>query len=71
MKVRVIIGSNVYAVIESQTRNMDVLIPPGKGVGARLAENATEMREKAARLLRDAEFIESAISTIEENGLQK
>jgi hypothetical protein len=71
MKVRFIIGASAYAVIESQTRTMDILILPGKSVKTRLAEHATELREKAARLLRDAEFVGSAVSTIEENGIQK
>lgn len=63
MKTSILIGAHVYATIATNdgTRCMDVLIPPGNSVSFRLTEHVTELRDKAARLLRDAEFIESAI----------
>ena len=43
---------------------MDVLIQPGKSVAYRLQEHAYELREKAARLLRDADFVEKAVNLL-------
>jgi len=65
MKVTTIIGANVYACIKTPTRSMDVLIEPGKSVQFRLKEHATELREKAMRLMRDADFVDLAVLTIQ------
>ena len=43
---------------------MDVLIQPGNSVAYRLQEHADELREKAARLLRDADFVEQAVNLL-------
>jgi hypothetical protein len=64
MKVTTIIGANAYACIKTPTRSMDVLIEPGKSVQFRLKEHAAELREKAARLMRDADFVEQAVNTL-------
>jgi hypothetical protein len=65
MKVTTIIGANAYAVIKTPTRTMDVLIEPGKSVQFRLKEHATQLREKATRLMRDADFVDLAVLTIQ------
>ena len=65
MKVTTIIGANAYACIKTPTRSMDVLIQPGKSVQFRLKEHAAELREKAARLMRDADFVDLAVLTIQ------
>jgi hypothetical protein len=64
MKVTTIIGANAYACIKTPTRSMDVLIQPGNSTAYRLQEHADELREKAARLLRDAEFVEQAVDIL-------
>lgn len=64
MKVTTIIGANAYAVIKTSTRTMDVLIKPGKSVAYRLQEHADELREKANRLLRDADLVEQAANQL-------
>jgi hypothetical protein len=64
MNVTIIIGANAYACIKTPTRSMDVLIQPGNSVEYRLKEHADELREKAARLLRDADFVEQAINIL-------
>jgi hypothetical protein len=64
MKVTTIIGAHAYAVIKTPTRTMDVLIQPGKSTAYRLQEHADELREKAARLLRDADFVEQAVNVL-------
>ena len=66
MKVTTIIGANAYACIKTPTRSMDVLIDPGKSVQFRLKEHAAELREKAARLMRDADFVDLAVLTIQQ-----
>ena len=65
MKVTTLIGANAYACIKTPTRSMDVLIQPGKSVQFRLKEHAAELREKAARLMRDADFVDLAVLTIQ------
>jgi hypothetical protein len=65
MKVTTIIGANAYACIKTPTRSMDVLIEPGKSVQFRLKEHAAELRAKAARLMRDADFVDLAVLTIQ------
>jgi hypothetical protein len=65
MKVTTIIGANAYACIKTPTRSMDILIQPGKSVQFRLKEHAAELREKAARLMRDADFVDLAVLTIQ------
>lgn len=64
MKVTTIIGASAYAVIKTPTRTMDVRIAPGKSVAYRLQEHADELREKATRLLRDADFVEQAANQL-------
>ena len=65
MKVTTIIGANAYACIKTPARSMDVLIEPGKSVQFRLKEHAAQLREKAARLMRDADFVDLAVLTIQ------
>jgi hypothetical protein len=65
MKITTIIGANVYACIKTPIRSMDVLTEPGKSVQFRLKEHATELREKAMRLMRDADFVDLAVLTIQ------
>ena len=65
MKITTIIGANAYACIKTPTRSMDVLIAPGNSVQFRLKEHATELREKAMRLMRDADFVDLAVLTIQ------
>lgn len=69
MKVTTIIGANAYAVIKTPARTMDVLIEPGKSVQFRLKEHAAQLREKAARLMRDADFVDLAVLTIQNERL--
>ena len=64
MKVSTIVRANTYVCIETSTRSMDVLIQPGNSVAYRLQEHADELREKAARLLRDADFVEQAVNIL-------
>jgi hypothetical protein len=64
MKVTTIIGAHAYAVIKTPTRTMDVLLKPGNSAAYRLQEHADELREKAARLLRDADFVEQAVNIL-------
>lgn len=65
MKVTTIIGASAYAVIKTPTRTMDVLIEPGKSVQFRLKEHSAQLREKAMRLMRDADFLDLAVLTIQ------
>ena len=58
--VRTIIGSSAYACIVGDGYSMDVRLDPGRGAPQSLRETAAEYREKAARLIRDAERIEQA-----------
>lgn len=61
MKVRIIMGaSNAYACITGETYSMDVLLHRGRGAVRSLRESASENREKAARLLLQAERMEQA-----------
>jgi hypothetical protein len=64
LSVTTIIGANAYACIKTPTRSMDVLIQPGNSVAYRLQEHADELREKAKRLLRDADFVEQAVNLL-------
>jgi hypothetical protein len=64
MKVTTIIGANAYACIKTPTRSMAVLIQPGNSVAYRLQEHADELRKKAARLMRDADFVEQAVNIL-------
>jgi hypothetical protein len=64
MKVTTIIGANTYACIKTPTRSMDVLIQPGNSVAYRLQEHADELRERASRLLRDADLVEQAVNIL-------
>jgi hypothetical protein len=64
LSVTTIIGANAYACIKTPTRSMDILIQPGKSVAYRLQEHADELREKAKRLLRDADFVEQAVNLL-------
>jgi hypothetical protein len=66
MKITTIFGSNVYVRIKTPDRSIDVLIQPGS-VAYRLQEHATELREEAASLLRDADFVEQAANILEHN----
>jgi hypothetical protein len=64
MNVTIITGANAYACIKTPTRSMDVLIQPGNSAAYRLQEHADALREKAARLLRDADFVEQAVNIL-------
>jgi hypothetical protein len=68
MNVTLIISANnAYACIKTPTRSMDVLIQPGNIAAYRLQEHADELRGKASRLLRDADFVEQAINILAPN----
>lgn len=61
MKTNVLIGARAYACIVTDTRSMDLLCEPGKSVQKSLENHVLTMRKKAAKLLSDADFIESAM----------
>ena len=60
MKTTLLIGNNAYACIKHDAGNMDILLAPGKSASASLCETAREWREKAARLLRNADLADQA-----------
>lgn len=67
MKVKLLIGSQAaYACIDSLHRKLDVRLEPGKSPSQSLRLTASEYREKAARLQRDAMLIEEAAYELEE-----
>jgi len=57
---RLIIGTNAYAVITAPGRSLDVLLNPGRSAAQSLRESAKENRDKAARLVSQAELMETA-----------
>lgn len=61
MNVKVIVGAqHAYACIKTETTSLDVLLSPGRSPAQSLLETATEMREKAAKLIARAELVEQA-----------
>ena len=61
MKVNVIFGAqSAFACIKTPTRTLDVKLEPGRSAAKSLVESATEMREKAAKLIDRATLIETA-----------
>ena len=61
----VVLATSAYAVIETPQRSMDVRLEAGRSAAKSLRESVAEMREKAARINRDADFIEAAIPYFE------
>ena len=61
----VVLATAAYAVIETPQRSMDVRLEPGRSAAKSLRESVAELREKAARINRDADFIEAAIPCFE------
>ena len=61
----VVLATAAYAVIETPQRSMDVRLECGRSAAKSLRESVAEMREKAARINRDADFIEAAIPCFE------
>jgi hypothetical protein len=60
MQVRILIGANAYAHIKTETSSLDVLLAAGKSPKASLIESSIELREKALRLMRQADLMEEA-----------
>ena len=61
----VVLATAAYAVIETPQRSMDVRLERGRSAAKSLRESVAELREKAARINRDADFIEAAIPSFE------
>ena len=61
----VVLATAAYAVIETPQRSMDVRLERGRSAAKSLRESVAELREKAARINRDADFIEAAIPCFE------
>ncbi len=61
----VVLATAAYAVIETPQRSMDVRLERGRSAAKSLRESVAEMRYKAARINRDADFIEAAIPSFE------
>lgn len=61
----VVLATAAYAVIETPQRSMDVRLEPGRSAAKSLRESVAELREKASRINRDADFIEAAIPCFE------
>ena len=61
----VVLATAAYAVIETPQRSMDVRLEPGRSAAKSLRESVAELREKASRINRDADFIEAAIPSFE------
>ena len=53
-----ICSGGTYAILKTDTRDMSVLISSGTPTVQGLQQHALELRTRAARLLRDAEFVE-------------
>lgn len=61
MQVKVLVGAqHAYACIKTKGTSLDVLLSPGRSPAKSLQETATEMREKAAKLIARAEMVEQA-----------
>jgi hypothetical protein len=56
-------SGTVFALIETPKTSLSVLITPDLGITDSLRETVEELRTKAARLIRQAELIESALNT--------
>lgn len=62
---RVLCGGHYsYAIINAQSAFLDVRLEPGRSAAQSLRESATECREKAARLIRQAELMAAAADII-------
>lgn len=64
MQVNILIGANAYACIKTESTSMDVRLSPGKSAAVSLIESASEMRAKAAQLLKHAELIMQAADSL-------
>lgn len=64
MKVSTIIGAHAYACIKTDTLSMDIRLNPGRSAHQSLMETAEEWRQKAERLLRNAELAEQAANAL-------
>jgi hypothetical protein len=63
--VKIIIGAqSAYACIRTPTVVLDVRLQAGRSARASLEDSASEMRNKAAALLKRAELIQSAAHTL-------
>ena len=67
MDVRIFCGANAYACITESGRKTDILLAPGKSAQASLREYAQEQRERAARLLSQADLAERAAAHLQAN----
>ena len=65
LKATLIIGASAYAHIKTDTIDMDIRLEPGRSASQSLRETADEWREKAARLLRNADLAELAAIDLE------
>lgn len=53
MNVKIMLGAqSAYACIKTSTVNLDVRLNPGRSAKTSLNESASEMREKAASILK-------------------
>lgn len=66
-KVRIVIGTHVYANITTSTRDMSVLLPSSKNAGTGILNAAADLRKKAEKLINDANFIEGAVHAMSLN----
>ena len=65
VKARIIIGAAAaYCAVECGNKKIDILLSGGKGAPASLFETAAEWREKADRLIKNAEIAEAAAAVI-------
>ncbi|MYM92665.1 hypothetical protein [Duganella vulcania] len=65
MNVRIQVGAeSAYAFIEDTTFNMDVRLSPGRAPAQSLRESAAELREKATRMVLQAERMENAATCL-------
>ncbi len=67
MQVRIFCGASAYAMIQESGRQMDIKLSPGKGAPQSLREYAQEQRERAARLLSQADLAERAAAHLQAN----
>ena len=63
MKTRVIIGAeSAYFCAQNETRSMDVPLPKGKGVVARLEERIAEMQADIEQRAAQVAFLREALT---------
>lgn len=63
-QVRIIVGASAYACIKTETQSLDVRLSAGRSAAVSMRETAAEMKAKAARLLANADLIESAAELV-------